>query len=86
MAEEEKKDTTGSRLPDVPVTVSMGLGRTVKPLNEVLSIGEQSLIELDKRVGDPIDVSLNGTLFARGEVVVVNENFGVRVTELLDQE
>jgi len=83
MADGEKKDT---RLPDVPVTVSMGLGSTMKRLDEVLSIGEQSLIELDKRVGDPIDVYLNGTLFARGEVVVVNENFGVRVTELLNQE
>lgn len=82
----EEKNSTGTRLPDVPVTVSMGLGRTMKPLNDVLTLGEQSLIELDKRVGDPIDVYLNGTLFARGEVVVVNENFGVRVTELLDQE
>ena len=82
----EEKNSTGTRLPDVPVTVSMGLGRTMKPLNDVLTLGEQSLIELDKRVGDPIDVYLNGTLFARGEVVVVDENFGVRVTELLDQE
>ncbi|HIG53066.1 MAG TPA: flagellar motor switch protein FliN [Candidatus Handelsmanbacteria bacterium] len=86
MADEKEKVSTGSRLPDVPVTVSMGLGRTMKTLNEVLSIGEQSLIELDKRVGDPIDVYLNGTLFARGEVVTVNENFGVRVTELLNPE
>lgn len=75
-----------SRLPDVAVTVSMELGRTVRTLNEVLSIGEQSLIELDRMVGDPIDIYLNGKLFARGEVVTVSENFGVRVTEILNQE
>jgi len=86
MADEEKRVSTGTQLPDVPVTVSIGLGRTIKPLDEVLTLGEHSLIELDKRVGDPIDVYVNGTLFARGEVVTVNENFGVRVTELLDQE
>ncbi len=74
------------RLPDVAVTVSMELGRTIQTLNDVLSIGEQSLIELDKMVGDPIDIYLNGKLFARGEVVTVSENFGVRVTEILNQE
>ena len=98
MADEEKKDSSpqqnsaadmdgrASRLPDVPVTVSMELGRTMTTLNEMLSIGEQSLIEMDRRVGDPIDIFLNGTLFARGEVVTVNENFGVRVTEVLNPE
>lgn len=97
MADEKKEDPTpqentadtgdqASRLPDVPVTVSMELGRTSKTLNEVLDIGEQSLIETDRRVGDPVDIYLNGQLFARGEVVTVNENFGVRVTELLNPE
>jgi flagellar motor switch protein FliN len=98
MTEEKNEDSTppentaadpggkASRLPDVPVTVSMELGRTMTTLNEVLSIGEQSIIEMDRRVGDPIDIYLNGKLFARGEVVTVSENFGVRVTELMSPE
>jgi flagellar motor switch protein FliN/FliY len=62
----------------------MVLGRTGQTLDELLSLGEQSLIELDKQVGDPIDILLNGRLIARGEVVTVGENFGVRVIELID--
>ena len=75
-----------AQLQGVKVMVSMELGRTAKTLNELLDIGEQSLIELDRRVGEPIDILLNGKLFARGEVVTVHENFGVRVTEVLGRE
>ena len=71
---------------DVLVTVSMELGRNRMTLDELLNIGDQSLIELDKLVGEPIDVLLNGKVFARGEVVTVSENFGVRVTEILNGE
>ena len=46
-------------------------------------MGEQSLVELDKQVGDPVDILVNGKLFARGEVVTVSENFGVRITEIM---
>jgi flagellar motor switch protein FliN len=89
MAEKQKSDTpsladTHPRFRDIPVTISMVLGRTGQTLDELLSLGEQSLIELDKQVGDPVDILLNGRLFARGEVVTVGENFGVRVTELID--
>jgi flagellar motor switch protein FliN/FliY len=49
----------------------------------VLQLGEQSLVELDKQVGEPVDILVNGKIFARGEVVTVSENFGVRITELL---
>ena len=71
---------------DVMVTVSMELGRNKMTLDELLNIGDQSLIELDKLVGEPIDILLNGKVFARGEVVTISENFGVRVTEILSGE
>ncbi len=82
------KSTTGlpssvSRLMDVVLTVTIELGRAEETLEHVLAFGEQSLVELNKQVGDPVDVLVNGKLFARGEVVTVSENFGVRITELL---
>ncbi|MBT4503974.1 MAG: hypothetical protein HOC74_39950 [Gemmatimonadetes bacterium] len=71
------------RLDDLPVMATIELGRTMQSLENATSLGEQSLIELDKQVGDPVDILLNGKLFARGEVVTVSENFGVRITEIL---
>ena len=50
-----------------------------------MTLGEQSLVELDKQVGDPVDILVNNKLFARGEVVTVSENFGVRITELVSR-
>jgi flagellar motor switch protein FliN len=70
-------------LDDLHVTATIELGRTWKPLEDVTTLGEQSLIELDKQVGDPVDILLNNKLFARGEVVTVSENFGVRITEIV---
>ena len=75
-----------ARLQEVRVMISMELGRTQKTVSEVLDIGEQSLIELDKSAGEPVNIMVNGRLYARGEVVTVGENFGVRVTEILGQE
>ena len=72
-----------ARLMDVNLSVTVELGMTKKTLEHVLNLGEQSLVELDKQVGDPIDILVNGKLFARGEVVTVSENFGVRITELV---
>ncbi len=72
-----------ARLMDVRLMVTIELGRTQKTVQDVLDLGEQSLIELDKSVGEPINVMVNGRLFARGEVVTVSENFGVRITELV---
>jgi flagellar motor switch protein FliN len=72
-----------ARLMDVSLRVTIELGRTKKTLEEVLNLGEQSLVELDKQVGDPVNVLVNGKLFARGEVVTVSENFGVRITEIM---
>ena len=72
-----------ARLMDVPLTVTIELGRTTKTLEDVMEMGEQTLVELDKNHGEPVNILVNGTLFARGEVVTVAENFGVRITELL---
>lgn len=71
------------RLMDVNMVVSIELGRQRLTLEGVMDLGEQSLVELDKTVGDPVDVRVNGKLFARGEVVTITENFGVRITELV---
>ena len=98
MAEEEKKTdrpaaenapskaSNLAHLQDVTVTLSVELGRTEKTLEELVVMDEQSMVETDKNVGDPIDVMLNGKLFARGEVITVGEYFGVRVTEVIGQE
>ncbi len=71
------------RLMEVPLTVTIELGRTRMILQDVMDLGEQSLVELEKALGEPVDVMVNGKLFARGEVVTVSENFGVRITELV---
>ncbi len=72
-----------ARLMDVNLSISIELGRTRETLENVMRLGEQSLVELDKQVGDPVDILVNGKLFARGEVVTVAENFGVRITEIM---
>ena len=68
---------------DVPVTLAVELGRTRWQLRDVLTIGEGSIIELDKQAGELVDVLVNNNLIARGEVVVVDENFSVRITEII---
>ncbi len=70
-------------LGDVELTLTAELGRTRETIGAVTELGKQSLIEFDKSVGDPVDILLNGTLFARGEVVTVGENFGLRVIEVV---
>ena len=71
-------------LESVQLTLTAELGRTHKTIEEVQEFGNQSLIELEKTVGEPVDILLNGQLFARGEVVTVDENFGVRVTQVIE--
>jgi flagellar motor switch protein FliN/FliY len=71
---------------DVPMEVTVELGRSVKTVQEVLSLGEGSIIELDKLAGEPVDLLVNGKPIAKGEVVVIDENFGVRVTEIVNQK
>jgi len=72
-----------SMLMDVQMQLSVELGRTHKNISEILGFGEGSIIELDKLAGEPVDVLVNGKLIAKGEVVVIDENFGVRVTEIV---
>jgi flagellar motor switch protein FliN/FliY len=70
-------------LSEAGITISVELGRTSKSVKSILSLGEGSIVELDKLAGEPVDIKANGVLIAKGEVVVIDENFGVRVTEIV---
>lgn len=72
-----------SLLMDVFMEMTVELGRTRKPIKEILGIGEGTILELDKLAGEPVDILVNHKLIAKGEVVVIDENFGVRVTEII---
>src|SRR5690606_29950762 len=63
---------------DIPVTISMEIGRTKVPIRSLLQLNQGSVVELDRLAGEPLDVMVNGTLIAHGEVVVVNERYGIR--------
>ncbi len=71
---------------EVPLEVTVELGRTKKPIKEILEFNPGTVIELDKLAGEPIDILVNGKFVARGEVVVIDENFGVRVTDIISVE
>jgi flagellar motor switch protein FliN len=68
---------------DIPVTISMEVGRTPISIRNLLQLNQGSVIELDRLAGEPLDVLVNGTLIAHGEVVVVNEKFGIRMTDVI---
>ena len=68
---------------DVPLSVTVELGRTTKSISEILDFAPGTIIELERIAGEPIDVLVNGKLVAKGEVVVIEESFGVRVTEII---
>jgi flagellar motor switch protein FliN/FliY len=68
---------------DIPLTVTVELGRSKMLINDLLQLGQGSVVELTKLVGDPLEVLVNNKLVARGEVVVVNEKFGVRLTDIV---
>lgn len=68
---------------DVPVTISMEIGRTRINIRNLLQLNQGSVVELDRLAGEPMDVLINGTLIAQGEVVVVNEKFGIRLTDIV---
>ena len=70
-------------LKDVPMTVAAELGRTKMLVKEILRLGVGSVIELSRMTGEPVDILVNGKVIARGEVVAIDENFGVRITEVL---
>ncbi|HHF98129.1 MAG TPA: flagellar motor switch protein FliN [Candidatus Aerophobetes bacterium] len=71
---------------DVPLQISAELGRTSMSIKEILQLAPGSVIELDKLAGEPVDLLVNGKLIAKGEVVVTEENFAVRITEIIGQE
>ena len=68
---------------DIPVTLSMEIGSTEISINNLLQLNQGSVVELDRLAGEPMDVLVNGTLIAHGEVVVVNEKFGIRLTDVI---
>ncbi|MBI2379374.1 MAG: flagellar motor switch protein FliN [Gammaproteobacteria bacterium] len=68
---------------DIPVTLSMEVGRTQISIRNLLQLNQGSVVELDRLAGEPLDVLVNGTLIAHGEVVVVNEKFGIRLTDVM---
>lgn len=68
---------------DVPVTLSLEVGRTRLPIRSLLQLNQGSVVELERAAGEPLDVFVNGTLVAHGEVVVVNEKFGIRLTDVI---
>ena len=68
---------------DVPVTLSLEIGRSQINIRNLLQLNQGSVIELDRLAGEPLDVLVNGTLIAHGEVVVVNEKFGIRLTDII---
>ena len=68
---------------DIPVNLTVELGRTRIPIKHILQLAQGSVIELDALAGEPMDVLVNGCLIAQGEVVVVNEKFGIRLTDII---
>jgi flagellar motor switch protein FliN/FliY len=68
---------------DIPVTIAMEIGRTTVNIRNLLQLNQGSVVELDRLAGEPMDVLVNGTLIAHGEVVVVNDKFGIRLTDVI---
>jgi flagellar motor switch protein FliN/FliY len=86
LSADAKKATVNPELDvilDIPVTISMEVGRTSITIRNLLQLNQGSVIELDRLAGEPLDVLVNGTLIAHGEVVVVNEKFGIRMTDVI---
>src|SRR5699024_705143 len=70
---------------DIPLNIKVELGRTKRTIKDILELSSGSIIELDKLAGEPVDILVNEKLIAQGEVVVIDENFGVRVTDIISQ-
>jgi len=68
---------------DIPVTLAMEIGRAKLPIRNLLQLNQGSVVELERLVGEPMDVLVNGTLIAHGEVVVINEKYGIRLTDVI---
>ena len=83
MSEILTKEKNLNMILDIPLRVTVELGRTKMPVNELLNLTQGSVIELSKLAGEPMEVLVNDKLIARGEAVVVNEKFGVRLTDII---
>ena len=81
VGEKKKLDT----ILDIPVTISMEVGRSEISIRNLLQLNQGSVVELDRVAGEPLDVLVNGTLIAHGEVVVINDKFGIRLTDVISQ-
>ncbi|MCK7459243.1 flagellar motor switch protein FliN [Idiomarina aminovorans] len=81
---EEEKHKLDAIL-DIPVTISMEVGRSQISIRNLLQLNQGSVVELERVAGEPLDVLVNGTLVAHGEVVVVNDKFGIRLTDVISQ-
>lgn len=79
----DNSDRNLAMILDIPLRVTVELGRTKMPVSELLNLGQGSVIELNKLAGEPMEVFVNDKLIARGEAVVVNEKFGVRLTDII---
>lgn len=79
--EKRKLDT----ILDIPVTIAMEVGRSNISIRNLLQLNQGSVVELDRVAGEPLDVLVNGTLIAHGEVVVINDKFGIRLTDVISQ-
>jgi flagellar motor switch protein FliN len=85
----QKQDSSSRRLDmllDVPLEVNVELGRTRMTIQDLLQLGPGSVIELDKVAGEALDILVNGRLVARGEAVVVNDKFGIRITDIVSPQ
>jgi flagellar motor switch protein FliN/FliY len=82
-SEEHQKKLDG--ILDIPVVISMEVGRSQISIRNLLQLNQGSVVELDRIAGEPLDVMVNGTLIAHGEVVVVNDKFGIRLTDVISQ-
>lgn len=87
LQDDSSGDTMGDKsldmILDIPVTVAVEIGRTKISISNLLKLNQGSVVELDRLAGEPMDVTVNGTLVAHGEVVVVNEKFGIRLTDII---
>jgi len=85
-----KKNNQGERsqnldlILDIPLEISVNLGRTKLSIDELLKLGPGSIVELAKQAGDPMDILVNNKLIAHGEVVVIEDNFGIRITDIVN--
>jgi len=80
---ESNSDVNLDMILDVPVTLSLEIGRTRMSIRNLLQLNQGSVIELERGAGEPLDVYVNGTLIAHGEVVVINDRFGMRLTDVV---